>query len=272
MDDERGAGGEYPDRGEIVIGTVDSIFKQGAFITLDEYGNKRGLLHISEISLKWVRNIRDYVKEGQKAVLQVLKVNPARGHIDLSLRRVSDVQRREKLQEVRQKQRSKKLLAIFAKSKGVSKEEIDIVSDKLSEEYESVYDALESIAANNSLIDELDIKDGWKKDLMKLINENIKISFVEITGYVNLRSYQPDGIEQIKKALKEIEKYETDSEDSKITVQYDSPPLYRINVKSNNYKSAEKILRNSAEKGIDTFKKNGGKGEFYRELPVNINQ
>ena len=96
----------YPEAGEYVIGTVDSIFKQGAFITLDEYLGKKGMLPLSEISLKWVRNIRDYVREGQKVVLLVLGVNPERGHIDLSLRRVVDAKRKEKLQQVKQLQRS----------------------------------------------------------------------------------------------------------------------------------------------------------------------
>ncbi|HIE33962.1 MAG TPA: S1 RNA-binding domain-containing protein, partial [Candidatus Altiarchaeales archaeon] len=98
---ERKKESRYPEPGELVIATVQNIFKQGAFVTLDEYGNKRGMLHLSEISLKWVRNIRNYVKEGQKVVLLVLRVNPERGHIDLSLRRVSDAQRKAKLQEVK---------------------------------------------------------------------------------------------------------------------------------------------------------------------------
>ena len=257
---------EYPEPGELVIGTVESIFKQGAFITLDEYNNKRGLLHISEISLKWVRNIRDYVREGQKIVLQVLKVNPERGHIDLSLRRVSDAQRREKLQEVKYRQRSNKLLGMFAKSKNVSFDEImDTIGEKLIERYGSVYEGLEAIAMNNTLIDDLGMRDEWKGDFLKLVNENIKIPFVEITGYVKLRSYQPDGIEDIKNALKKIEEFETGSE-SEITVLYDSPPIYRIRVKSTDYKSAERVLRDAAKSGIELLKRNKGEGEFYREL------
>ena len=104
----------FPEDGELVLGTVDSIFKQGAFISLDEYSDRRGLLHLSEISLKWVRNIRDYLREGQKVVLFVLKVDPSRGHIDLSLRRVNDAKRKEKLQEVKQRQRSQKLFELLA--------------------------------------------------------------------------------------------------------------------------------------------------------------
>lgn len=95
----------FPKEGEFVLGTVQSLFKQGAFITLDEYKGQRGMLHLSEISLKWVRNIRDYVKEGQKVVLLVLRVDPSRGHIDLSLRRVNEAQKKQKLQDVKQEQR-----------------------------------------------------------------------------------------------------------------------------------------------------------------------
>ncbi len=45
-----------------------------------------GLLHVSEISSSWIRNIRDFVREGQKMVLKVLRVDLEKGHIDLSLR------------------------------------------------------------------------------------------------------------------------------------------------------------------------------------------
>ncbi len=265
MPRERKKEDEYPEPGEIVIGTVENIFKQGAFVTLDEYSNKRGMLHISEISLKWVRNIRNYVREGQKTVVQILRVNPERGHIDLSLRRVSEGQKREKLQEVKQKQRAGKLLEIFAKSGKVSEGEVmKSIEEKLMNRYGSVYDGLEAIAADNERIDELDIKKIWRDDLLKLINENIKVPYVEVTGYVKLKSYEPDGVDKIREALNIIGSYETEST---INVLYDSPPIYRINIRSSDYKTAEKDLKNSAEKGVEFFKKNKGEAEFYREMP-----
>ena len=37
---------------------------------------KEAFIHISEVSSGWVKNIRDYVRENQKIVARVLRVNP----------------------------------------------------------------------------------------------------------------------------------------------------------------------------------------------------
>lgn len=87
---------EWPDVGDLVIATVVRVTDYGAYVKLDEYG-KEGLLHISEISSSWVRNIRNFVREGQKVVLRVLRVDAEKRHVDLSLRRVTKRQKREKI-------------------------------------------------------------------------------------------------------------------------------------------------------------------------------
>ena len=84
----------WPEVGDLVVATVQRIVGYGAYVTLDEYEDKEGLLHISEISSSWVRNIRNHVRERQKVVLQVLRVDAAHGQVDLSLRRVRRVRAR----------------------------------------------------------------------------------------------------------------------------------------------------------------------------------
>ncbi|MGI6710462.1 MAG: S1 RNA-binding domain-containing protein [Bacilli bacterium] len=59
-------------KGEIVIGEITNILGYGAFVQIDDY---TGLIHISEFSDGFVRNIKDYVKVGQKVKLKVLDVN-----------------------------------------------------------------------------------------------------------------------------------------------------------------------------------------------------
>lgn len=255
---------EYPKPGEFIITTIQEIFKQGAFVTLDEYKNKKGMLSLSEISPKWVRNIRDYVKEGQKVVLLVLRVDSERGHIDLSLRRVTDAQRKEKVQEIKQKQRAEKLLEFLANELKVPVAEINkMVGDKLLEKFDSLYEGLEAITLNKSIIDELDIDEKWKSALIALVNKSIKPPLVDVTGYVELRSYEPNGVDILKDALKTIEDYKTSS---KIEVNYVSAPIYRVKVTAGDYKTAEKVLRNSVECCIEYMKKSGGDGEFHRTL------
>ncbi len=255
---------DYPDEGELVLVTVKSIFNQGAFVTLDEYGNKRGLLHLSEISLKWVRNIHDYVKEGQKVVLQVLKVNPERGHIDLSLRRVKEQQKKEKLKEIKQTQRASKFLEQLAKELKEPEKKIEgEISEKLLEKYESVYSALEAIASDEKILDTIAIEKSWKQPFLNLIGRNIKAPFVEIVGYVDLKSYESTGIYVVKEALKKIENYKAEGE---IEVTYISAPMYRVKVKASDYKNAERILKNATDESIAYMKQHHGEANFHREL------
>ncbi len=83
----------YPEEGELVFCEVTKVQYNSVFVNIEDY-NKSGLIHISEISPGRIRNIRDYVKEGKMIVCKVLKTDEKKGHIDLSLRRVTEIQRR----------------------------------------------------------------------------------------------------------------------------------------------------------------------------------
>jgi translation initiation factor 2 subunit 1 len=253
---------KFPEAGDLIIGTVKNIFNQGGFIDLDEYPGKTGMLHITEISLKWVRNIRDYIKEGQKVVLVVLRIDEARGHIDLSLRRVNDAQRKQKLQEVKQLQRAKKLIEMAAKELEI-KDCISGVEEAFSD-YESIYDAFEAIAADKSIIEKSGLDKKLCDKLLELIDSNIKPPEVEIVGYIEIRSFEGDGIKHVRAALNTMKK--TKAKDCEIGIKYVSAPRYRINVKAKDYKSAEKAMKASVDAGIKYIESKKGFGEFRREL------
>ena len=46
---------EYPEEGELVVCTVQSVKNFGAFVSLDEYGSREGFIHVSEIATGWVK-------------------------------------------------------------------------------------------------------------------------------------------------------------------------------------------------------------------------
>src|SRR5438046_9534156 len=107
-------GYDWPDEGDLVVWTVTNVKNVGAFVTLDEYEAKEGFIHIAEVSSGWIKYIRDYIREGQKVVSKVLKVDKEKGHIDLSLKAVNEHQRREKIQEWKNEQKAENLFAIVA--------------------------------------------------------------------------------------------------------------------------------------------------------------
>ena len=103
----------FPDEGELVVATVKDVKGFGAFCTLDEYPGKEGFIHIAEVAAGWVKYVRDHVRENQKIVAKVISVDQNRGHVDLSLKRVNDHQRRETISAWKNEQKAEKLLGIL---------------------------------------------------------------------------------------------------------------------------------------------------------------
>lgn len=69
--------------GTVVPGTVTRIADFGAFVQLE--GGETGLVHISEVDLNYVRDIRDHVREGDTITVRVIAVKED-GKIDLSIK------------------------------------------------------------------------------------------------------------------------------------------------------------------------------------------
>jgi len=85
-----------PDDGEILIATVKKVFDQGAYVTLDEYGGLEAYLPWIEVSSRWVRNVRDVLSEGRKIVVKVIRIDRKKGTVDVSLKKVTEDERKKK--------------------------------------------------------------------------------------------------------------------------------------------------------------------------------
>lgn len=70
--------------GSIVEGKVTGITKYGAFVALPE--GKSGMIHISEISSEFVREVHDFITENQLLRVKIISIDE-NGRIALSLKR-----------------------------------------------------------------------------------------------------------------------------------------------------------------------------------------
>ena len=88
-------------KGKIVKGIVSGIESYGAFITLDEYYT--GLIHISEISHGFVKNINDFLNIGETIYVQILEVDEVSNHLKLSIKNIeykpNTINKRKKIVE-----------------------------------------------------------------------------------------------------------------------------------------------------------------------------
>lgn len=78
--------GKYT-KGKIVKGTVTCIEPYGAFMSFNEYYT--GLIHISEISNGFVKNITDYINVGDHIYVEILEVDEEEFHLKLSIKNIN---------------------------------------------------------------------------------------------------------------------------------------------------------------------------------------
>ncbi|WP_203363170.1 S1 domain-containing post-transcriptional regulator GSP13 [Bacillus sp. REN10] len=76
--------GNHYEPGQIVTGKVTGIQPYGAFIALEN--GMQGLVHISEITHGYVKNIHDHLQVGEEVTVKVISVNEQEGKISLSIR------------------------------------------------------------------------------------------------------------------------------------------------------------------------------------------
>jgi small subunit ribosomal protein S1 len=72
--------------GQLVEGTVTHLTKFGAFARIGE--ELEGLIHVSELSEHRVNHPKEVVKEGDVVTMRIIKIDPERRRIGLSLRKV----------------------------------------------------------------------------------------------------------------------------------------------------------------------------------------
>jgi general stress protein 13 len=70
--------------GDIVTGKVTGIEKYGFFVSIDD--NVAGLVHISEISGSFVRNVSDYAEVDEVVKAKIIDVDPSNTRLKLSVK------------------------------------------------------------------------------------------------------------------------------------------------------------------------------------------
>ncbi len=254
---------QWPEVGDLVIATIETVTDYGAYAKLDEY-EKRGLLHVSEISSSWIRNIRDFVREGQKLVLKVLRVDQEKGHIDLSLRRVTKRERIEKVLSWKKERKAEALLRGVAEKVSLSSDEVYQKAGALMEEKFGLYEGFEKAAIEGpETLTEIGIPENLAKAIAEVAQERIHVKLVKVKGVLEVRCNKTNGVKIIKEAFQAAKKEKT--KDASIKFYVIAAPKYSIEAMAENYKRAEDVLQKAADAVTTYITRAGGQGTFRRE-------
>ena len=228
-----------PSIGELVICKISKINPNSAFAYLEEYGIE-GMIHISEVSSGWIRDIRQFVKTGQTAVAKVTRVEE--NHVSLSLKRVDKKQENNKIKDYRLNQRAEKMLQIAAE--GMKKtldnayEEVGFV---LQENFGSLYEGFKLSMSNPQLLKERGIPEKWVEQLKMVAEKTIVQKEFEFRARLHIKIYKEGGVNIIKEIV-------TNARKSGLDVRYIAAPEYLVKFKTMNAKKGEREFTDLLEK------------------------
>lgn len=251
-----------PESGEIVVCTVREITSHGIYVNLDQYDGTNGFLHVSEISSGWVRNIDRVARVSQKLILKVIRVNRARREIDLSLRQVTNEERRQKVIDWKREERALTIVEAVRNRLGIDDIQERELRRKLEEEFGTLYAALETAARKGATaLAPAGLSEKEAKAVSEIAAEKIVPPRYEVGALVEVSSRSPEGIERVKKTLLAA----ASAPSAEVHITYAGAPHYRVRITADDYKQAEKAMESVLEKIKDGVGKHDAFG-FKREI------
>lgn len=245
-----------PEWGELVLCIVKRITPYAAWCGLEEYPTVEGMIHISEVSGKWVHDIREFVKLNKQYIAKVVKIDYQKNLVELSLKRVNKYEEKEKMNVFRREQRAEKMLEQAAKEFGKNLDQsYDEVGYLLQDKFGELFVAFEEAKKGSEYLVKKGVPENWAVVLVKIADASFQEKEVAIKADVELRSFAKDGVEKIKEVLSGLQK-------NGITVKYISAPRYRVELSGKDPKATEKKLVESLEAAMKQMKNSEGEGIY----------
>ncbi len=234
-----------PNVGELVVGTIEEVHDFGAYLMLDDYGGIRAFLPWSEIASRMVRNIHAVLKPGQKVVVKVIRVYRNRSQVDVSLKRVTDGEKRRKMMWYKRTLKAATLIEMTAEKIGKTVDEAyKEVIWRLEDTYGDAMTGLEqAVIYGEKALEEAGIPEEWIQPLLETARKHVEVKVVRISGILTLRSLAPDGVERIRKILvTSREAGKNAVEGVNIRIYTIGAPRYRVDVQGHDYRDLEEAL------------------------------
>ena len=254
-----------PEEGELVVVTVKNVKQNGVYVDFDEYPGIEGFIFIGEIASGWVKNIRTFVRDGQRLICKVMRTKKDGSSLELSLKSVSEERRRDRLQEWKNEQRSIQLLKVLGEKVGWDDNKRESMSEDLVSAFGTLYASFEEAAMNETSIVDAGFDGEWIKEFTEIAIENIIPPFVEIKGNLNLSINVENGVEVIKDALASAENYTSDKDEVSVMCFYNGAPEYRIVLKAPDFKTAEDLWIEVSNVIVSKMEEYGGQATCFRE-------
>lgn len=235
---------ELPDQEEFVIVKITKIMPHGAYCRLTEY-NIDAYLPISEVASGWIKNIHEFIKEGQQDVAKVIFVDREKRSVDVSLKKASSKNKKDKINDYSIEKRSE---GIFNKALVASKKEDKkaLIVSEAATVAKTYTELVNSIFEKKDPLAKFEDKE-FKDALYDIVAKTIKPKSYTVSYNIELTTTDTKaGIKTLKEALGKIEKTGVD-------VLYMGAPHYRLLSTDSSYPKAEERIK-EAQTVLEKYK------------------
>ncbi|VDL86357.1 unnamed protein product [Schistocephalus solidus] len=222
---------KFPAEDDVVVASVKSIYPMGSYVELPEYNNVDGMILHSELSRRRIRSINKLIQVGRNEIALVIRVDPEKGYIDLSKRRVP-AEEIPKCQERYAKAKAvNQIVRHVAEKLNYTNEQLEELCaktvwffDKKHVKTGGSYDAFKRAVQNPAVLDECDIDKAARDLLLQDIRHRLMPQAVKLRADFEVSCFAYEGIEAVRRALRRGLEFST--EDLPIKINLIAPPLY----------------------------------------------
>jgi len=243
----------FPSKREIVICRITKIYPNSASAQLIEYG-KEGMIYVSEVASRWVRDIREFLKEKQFVVCRVMRVDG--DHIELSAKRVYKEDSGRKLNEFKRENKAEKMFELSAKSLKKNLEQAyNEIGTRVEEEFGSLTKLFETALRKPELLKAKGIPQTWIRAITEIAKKKLVEKTYEARAELNLICYKPDGVRVIKNVISKNVPQE-------LEIKYISAPKYVLTGRGKNHKQVKMLVEQTAERIAKDINNQNGEASF----------
>ena len=244
-----------PRIGELVVAQISKVTQFGAYCRLPEYDNLEVFMPIREVSSGWIKNIREFIHEGQSLVCKVVFFDKERNTIDVSLKRVTPKESKEKIGGYNLE---KRLAALFQQALRRAGEDgrAGEAAQQVLGEFGSYTSLFQQATANTEKFERAALPKKLKEALLEAIEANRKVKKHEVSYIATISTYNT------KSGASELRSMLTAIKNSGVDVAYISAPKYRLTAEGKDYadaeskiKGAELVITTKLNKGVFKLEK-----------------
>jgi translation initiation factor 2 subunit 1 len=245
-----------PERDEIVLCEITKINPNSAYARLLEY-ERSGMIHVSEVAKRWVRDIREFVKERQLVACKVIGIDG--DYISLSIKRLNKNQADRKFQDYKRERNAQKFLEQIAKQFGMSLEQAyEEIGYELDDKFGGMHRTFEIALSNPELLVEKGIVKKWADAIIDIARKSFVEKTYEVKARLSLTTPAPDGVELIKKTLSAVSGKD-------LEVRYISAPVYQVVGTGKNIRKLRETVEAACSEAAAAVNAAGGEGSFVLE-------